>query len=93
MKKSVFVFTLASLLAALLSAGCGKHQSARAKEATLAELNRDLSVVMMKYDGRLPDTNEFMQFLASTGKTFPTPPPGKKIVLDPVARQFILQDQ
>lgn len=78
---------------ALALSGCGKKGSAHANEATLDELNRDLSVMTMHAGGQLPGTNEFNQFLAATGKTFPTPPPGKKIVLDPDAKKFVIQDQ
>jgi len=77
----------------LLAAGCGRKNSAHANEATLDELNRDLSAMTMRGGGHLPGTNEFNQFLAATGKSFPTPPPGKKIVLDPDTKKFVIQDQ
>ena len=81
------------VLTGLLLAGCGSKNSAKANEATLDELNRDLSVMVMHAGGRLPNTNEFNQFLAATGKNIPTPPPGKKIVLDRQAGKFVVQDQ
>ena len=81
------------LAGALLAAGCGKNSSTQANAASLDELNRDLSAMVTHGGGRLPDTNEFNRFLAATGKTFPTPPPGKKIVLDPAAKKFVIQDQ
>jgi len=40
-----------------------------------------------------PPTNEVVKFLALTGKSMPMPPPGKKLVLDPVQRQFVWADQ
>lgn len=81
------------LAGTLLSSGCGKNTSTHANEATLDELNRDLSAMVTHSGGRLPSTNELNEFLAATGKTFPTPPVGKKIVLDPAAKKFVLQDQ
>jgi len=86
-------FPLLVLAGALLATGCGKRSSTQANAATLDELNRDLSAVITHGGGRLPNTNEFNHFLAATGKTFPTPPPGKRIVLDLDAKKFILQDQ
>jgi len=86
-------FALLALATALLAVGCGKKTSAQAHEATLDELNRDLSVMILHSGGALPGTNEFNQFLAATHKTFPTPPPGKVIVLDPAAKHFVLQDK
>lgn len=87
------ILVIFALFAALMASGCGKNNSAKSNEASLIELNRDLSVVMMQSGGRLPGTNEVMALLAATGKTFPTAPPGKKIVLDPSAKQFVIVDQ
>lgn len=84
---------IAPICAAALLAGCGKEHAAHAEGATLDELNRDLSTLILHDGGRLPGTNEISQFLAATGKTFPAPPAGKKIILDPIARKFVVQDQ
>jgi hypothetical protein len=85
--------TFLLLAGALLAAGCGKGGVRRANEASVDELNRYLSAMIMHGGGKLPGTNEISQFLAAAGKTFPTPPPGKKIVLDAAAKMFVIQDQ
>ena len=74
--------------------GCGhKSQAAAANAASLDDLNRALAVVAMRDGYNPPPTNELAKFLALSGKTMPIPPPGKKLVLDPVQRQFVLVDQ
>jgi hypothetical protein len=87
-----FKIMVAIGVAALLT-GCGKGHTAHAQEATLDELNRDLSTLIFHDGGRLPGTNEFNEFLAATGKAFPAPSAGKKVVLDPIAKKFVIQNQ
>lgn len=92
--KSLPSLTTLLLLAVLLAAsGCGKKNAAPTSEASMEELNRALAVVMMHDGQRLPATNEVADFLKQTGKVFPSAPPGKKIVLDAAAKQFVIQDQ
>lgn len=84
---------LASLLFLGLASGCGQKKTEAAKAASLDELNRALSVVAMRSGYSPPPTNEVAKFLALSGKTMPVPPLGKKLVIDPVQRQFVLVGQ
>ena len=76
-----------------VAAGCGPKKSGAIGEASLDELNRALSVVAMQSRSFPPPTNELVKFLAVSGKTLPVPPAGKKLVIDPAKRQFVLVDQ
>jgi hypothetical protein len=81
------------LLALGLVAGCGQKKTGAENAASLDELNRALAVVTMR-SGSLPSsTNEVAAFLALSGKTLPVPPAGKRLVIDPSKRQFVLIDQ
>jgi hypothetical protein len=85
---------LASLILLGFTLGCGhKHNAGAGNAASLDDLNRALSVVAMHSGYSPPPTNELAKFLALSGKTMPVPPPGKKLVIDPVQRQFVLVDQ
>jgi hypothetical protein len=75
-----------------LAVGCEKKSGA-SNAASLEELNRALAVVAMRSGYSPPPTNEVAKFLALSGKTPPTPPPGKKLVIDPAGRQFVFVDQ
>ena len=85
---------LAGLLFLGLTTGCGhKTNTGLESAASLDDLNRALPVVAMHAGTFPPPTNELAKFLALSGNTMPVPPPGKKLVIDPVHRQFILVDQ
>lgn len=84
---------LIGLLVLGFATGCGKKASAQGEAASLEELNRALPVVAMKSHTFPPSTNELAAFLQLSGKSMPVPPPGKKLVLDPRSRQFVLVDQ
>ena len=85
---------LAGLLFLGLVTGCGHKKSPGPENAaSLEELNRALAVVAMRSGYNPPPTNELAKFLALAGKTMPVPPPGKKLVIDPDRRQFVLVDQ
>jgi hypothetical protein len=84
---------LAGVLALGLITGCGQKKAATEKTASLEELNRALTVVAMRAGYSPPPTNALAKFLALTGKTMPVPPPGKKLVIDPAKRQFVLVDE
>jgi len=86
-----YLFTIC-LLALALTAGCGKKASAESA-ASLDDLNRALSVVAMQSGSFPPSTNDIAAFLSMSGKTLPVPPPGKRLVIDPGTRQFVLVDQ
>jgi len=85
---------LSGLLFFALATGCGRKTNPGLESAaSLDDLNRALSVVAMHAGTFPPPTNELAKFLALSGKTMPVPPPGKKLVIDPVQRQFVLVDQ
>jgi hypothetical protein len=84
---------LAGVLALGLTSGCGQKTAVTNKEASLEELNRALNVVAMRTGYSPPPTNELARFLALSGKSMPVPPAGKKLVIDPEKRQFVMLDQ
>ena len=84
---------LTCLLVLGLVSGCGQKKIGAGKAASLEDLNRALSVVAMRSGYSPPPTNELAKFLAISGKTMPVPPPGKKLVIDPATRQFVLVDR
>lgn len=77
----------------LLASGCDGKKTGAQNAASLEDLNRALTVVTMRSGSFPPSTNELSAFLAISGKTMPVPPPGKKLVIDPDSRQFVLVDQ
>ena len=88
MLKNIFLLALIGL-----SLGaCGK-KSVSETEATLPELDRALqSVAMAK--GKLPEKiEELSEFMALQGKRLPTPPPGKRYVIDTTNRRVVLVSQ
>ena len=76
-----------------LASGCGQKKTEAQNAASLDELNRALAVVTMRSGSFPPSTNELAAFLAISGKTMPVAPPGKRLVIDPSKRQFVLVDQ
>ena len=83
------------LLLVLIScslAACGQKTSPQT-EATLPELDRALQSVAMK-KGKLPEkVEELSEFMALQGKRLPTPPPGKRYVIDAPNRKVVLVSQ
>jgi len=86
-------FFLTCLVVLGLASGCGQKKTGAGNAASLDELNRALTVVSMRSGSFPPSTNELAAFLAISGKTIPAPPPGKKLVIDPGKREFVLVDQ
>ena len=84
---------LACLVILGLASGCGQKKAGTQNAASLEDLNRALAVVAMRSGSFPPSTNELSAFLAIGGKTMPVPPPGKRLVIDPTKRQFVLVDQ
>jgi hypothetical protein len=84
---------LAVALVVLLMTGCNRQSSRSGPEATLPELNQALSVWRMA-NGAIP-TNvcQLTNFLASEGKSLPKPPPGKRLVIDPISGQLVFMNQ
>jgi hypothetical protein len=76
-----------------LAASCGQKKTGTENAASLDDLNRALAVVTMRSGAFPPATNELAAFLALSGKTLPVPPPGKRLVIDPDKRQFVVVDQ
>jgi len=85
---------LTILLVLGFTTGCDhKSNLGTQNAASMDDLNRALSVVAMRRGYSPPPTNEVARFLALSGKTMPVPPPGKKLVVDPDKRQFVVVDQ
>lgn len=80
-------------LAMTLSGCTRENRAATGPEATMVELNRAVAAMTMM-NGRCPtDLNALTNFPYLRGKTLPPPPAGKKLVIDPTARQVVLADQ
>jgi hypothetical protein len=75
--------------------GCGKGKTgAQAGEAmTLPEANRFLQMWTMTGKPGPATLNELTNMPCFTGKQLPSPPPGKRLVLDPATHQIVLADQ
>jgi hypothetical protein len=75
---------VSSLLLAGLLAGCGKGGgNNKSGEASLAELNRAASAVAMMNGGKPPRSiDELTNVLSQQSLRLPTPPAGKKLVID-----------
>jgi hypothetical protein len=85
-------FCGSALLAAALI-GCSKS-GGTAREATLSELNRTLVAWSTMNSGPPPaEVSGLTNSPALRGKRLPTPPAGKKFVIDPVRREVVLVDQ
>lgn len=84
----------AILLSAALLAGCSKQSAAdNSTEATLPELTRTLQTWVMAKGSYPKDLHELTNFPTMQGKRLPTPPPGKKLSIDPATRQVVWVDQ
>jgi hypothetical protein len=81
--------TLVALVGALfLIGGCTQKSDAPGTPASLDELNRALQVVVMKCGRFPPPPEEITNFLTLQGRSFPVPPAGKKLSLNPQTRQY-----
>jgi|GEM_PF-1565402 len=85
---SLTCFCLALL--ALFAAGC--HGS-KLKEATLPEVNRAMQAMTMGRGVAPTNVLELTNYLGQMGESLPTPPAGKKLVIDPVSNQVIFAEQ
>jgi hypothetical protein len=81
------------LLLVGLLAGCGKSGGPAGEEASIPELNRALQVWVMSKASLPANVSDLTNFPALQGKRMPTPPPGKKLAIDPRSRQVIFVDQ
>jgi len=88
--KSFFPFLL---VVALACCSCHKKGAASGNPASLDDLNRIVATMMTHGDGKLPTTNDVAKFLEVAQQTFPNPPPGKKLILNPATRHFEFVDQ
>jgi len=85
---------LIGVLMALLAGGCAKAGSnAKGPEASLPDLSRALQSWVMAKGAYPADLNELTNFPTLRGKRLPTPPPGKKLGVDPATRQVVFVDQ
>ena len=76
-----------------LASGFGQKKPGAKRAKSWDDLNRVPAAVTMRSGSFPPSTNDLAAFLAIGGKTMPVAPPGKKLVLDPDRRQFIVVDQ
>jgi hypothetical protein len=86
------LLVLGGLLLGLLSGGCGKSASPK-DEITLEELNRAIRMTAMSPAGTVKQVSELTNFPAFKGRRLPTPPPGKKFVINPATREIAIVDQ
>lgn len=86
-------FSLILLALALMLSGCGKKSAGPENQATLEDLNRIAGSLATLNGGKTLDTNQVASFLTAQGKTFPVPPAGKKLFLNPTKRQFEFVNQ
>jgi hypothetical protein len=86
------------LLAVILMSsfvGCTRHNAAVATqpEATLDELSSAASTWLMA-KGKLPhDVNELTNVPSLQAKRLPTPPPGKKLAINPATQRVVYVDE
>jgi hypothetical protein len=80
------------LVVALAVCGCGKPAAKSSAEVTLDDLNRAYTAMSMR--GHQPtNIDELMNFPTLQGKSLPTTPAGKKLVLDSKAACAVFVDQ
>ena len=84
---------LLCLALALTISGCAKSATTASGEATLDDLNRALSVMSMGSARPPVDVNELTNFPSIKGKSLPTPPAGKKLVIDQGLKQVVFADK
>lgn len=77
----------------LLASACGQKAPKGGGEATLPELSRALQVWVMNNGAYPKDLTELTNFPGLFGKTLPTPPPGKKLAVDPRTKEVVFADQ
>ena len=82
-------FVLALVLGLCLLFGFGCSGKSSNKEATLDDLNRALVMWMVTKPSPPRDVSELTNSLSMRGKRLPTPPPGKKLAVDPVQGKVI----
>ena len=81
------------LLVALAGASCHKQGAASGAPASLEDLNRIVATMTTHGGGSLPTTNDVAKFLEAVHQTFPHPPAGKKLLLNPDTKRFEFVDQ
>ena len=77
-------------LLALLAAGC--HGS-KLEEATLPEVNRAVQAMTMGRGFAPTNVLELTNYLGQMGKSLPTPPAGKKLIIDPASNHAVFVEQ
>jgi hypothetical protein len=87
------LFSLVLVGLSLVVSGCGKKSAGPENPATLSELNRIVGSLNTAGGGKPLDTNQVASFLAAQGKSFPVPPAGKKLAINPATKQFEFVDQ
>ena len=87
-----FYFLVLGLVLTL--SGCGKKSSdGPQNQATLVDLNRIVSTLTTVGGGKPLDTNQVAALLTAQSKSFPVPPAGKKLAINPATHQYEFMDQ
>lgn len=81
------------LVLGLAMCGCGKKSMENSGVATMDELNQAMSVMSMS-GGHTPVTvYDLTNYPTLRGKALPTPPAGKKLLIDRSQNQVVIVDE
>ena len=83
---------LAAAFGLLALAGCDKTSGPQG-QVTLAEMNRAVGMMAMSPAGAPRTLDDLTNFPAFKGRSFPVPPAGKKLLLNPSTREVIVGDK
>jgi hypothetical protein len=86
----ILLFAVVLLVTAM---GCSRGSTQKETEASLPELNRAVQMWHMGRGSYPRDLNQLTNLPALKGKRLPSPPPGKKLALDPNTHQVAFLDQ
>ena len=87
------IWTATILTACLLVVGCSKSTKSSLPEATLDDLNRALRAWPMVKPTPPAQVSDLTNFPSLRTKRLPTPPPGKKLVIDSLNKQVVFVDE
>ena len=76
----------------LATTGCNKA-SAPNGEVTLAEMNQAMRMMSLSPVGAPRTVDELTNFPAFKGRPLPSPPAGKKFIINPATGQVVVGDQ
>jgi hypothetical protein len=73
--------------------GCGKTNTGTGSEASVLELNRGLAMWIMAKGAAPRDIHDLTNLPTLKGKSWPTVPADKKLVLDAKKQQIVVVDK